>query len=543
MHERLKRELKAAIDAVISSPSHKKIIVAGPGAGKTALFRQLLQAIGGDPESLLVLTFINNLRSDLERDLGGVCQVSTFHGYCRRLLHQNENLRVPLTGNFHYFPPLPSLIKSDWEIALEEESPQFIRLMRELNGQDEADFYLTRANYYDAVSFDDSVYRVYKRFEAQPDDVDEFDLLLVDEYQDFNKLEVEFIRYLAAASPVVIAGDDDQALYSQLRSSRVDYIRDLFRGGEYDQFQLPFCMRCTAPIVEAVADVLRHAQRIGALRNRIEKPYRFYPPRKGADSELYPTVKVVETTVQRLRGANYFGRYIQEQIEQIPREEVRESEEGHFPTVLVIGPIQYLRQIRTHLEAAGYACQVSESDDVAELDRDDGLRVLQGNPNANLGWRIMLEVDRPEFIIDVVRQSVVEERPLVDLIPDDYRNRVLADVIAVVERGDAANDDDEDEGAAPPLSIKLTSYEGSKGLSAQHVFIVGLHDGDLPRDPGNITDLEICKFLVALTRTRKQCHLVYTQRWGAERKRPSIFLRWLDRGIAERIVVDRSYWD
>src|SRR5947208_3270087 len=35
--------------------------------------------------------------------------------------------------------------------------------------------------------------------------------------------------------------------------------------------------------------------------------------------------------------------------------------------------------------------------------------------------------------------------------------------------------------------LKLTSYEGSNGLSAQHVFIVGVHDGELPRNGANVT--------------------------------------------------------
>src|SRR2546425_8826066 len=48
--------------------------------------------------------------------------------------------------------------------------------------------------------------------------------------------------------------------------------------------------------------------------------------------------------------------------------------------------------------------------------------------------------------------------------------------------------------------IKLTSFEGSKGLSAQHVFVVGVHENELPKRISDIKDLEICKFLVSLTR-------------------------------------------
>ena len=353
MYEELKAQLKAAVDSVVKSDAPKKLVVAGPGAGKTFLFQELLGANEGEQNERLVLTFINNLKDDLERTLEGLAQVYTFHGYCRRLLHRNPRLRGTLTEGFHYYPPLPSLISSDWVIAHEEPTPKFIGLMRDLGESEDLAFYLARADYYDAVSFDDSVFRVYAGFQAHPREVDQYQLLLVDEYQDFNRLEVEFIRTLAAGSSTVIAGDDDQALYSQLRSSNPAYIRELHRGGEYQHFSLPFCMRCTRPIVAAVGDIVRRAQALGRLRDRIDKPYEFYPPKKENDTVRYPRIRVVETSVQRNNGANYFGRYIEQQLQRIPEDEIRESEEGNFPTVLIIGPQQYLRQIKDHLETAG----------------------------------------------------------------------------------------------------------------------------------------------------------------------------------------------
>ena len=58
-------------------------------------------------------------------------------------------------------------------------------------------------------------------------------------------------------------------------------------------------------------------------------------------------------------------------------------------------------------------------------------------------------------------------------------------------------------------TILLTSFKGCKGLSAGHVFIVGVHDGGMPRDNKHIDDVEISQFVVALTRTRKQCQNIY----------------------------------
>ena len=56
--------LDEAIDEILSSASQKKLIVAGPGAGKTTLFKMLLERSPGDQSERLVLTFITNLRDD-----------------------------------------------------------------------------------------------------------------------------------------------------------------------------------------------------------------------------------------------------------------------------------------------------------------------------------------------------------------------------------------------------------------------------------------------------------------------------------------------
>ena len=93
-------------------------------------------------------------------------------------------------------------------------------------------------------------------------------------------------------------------------------------------------------------------------------------------------------------------------------------------------------------------------------------------------------------------------------------------------------------------SILLSSFVGCKGLSAGHVIIVGANDGSIPKDPSNIMDIEIAKFLVALTRTRKQCHIV-SDKWlispylhGVPKKpnNKTSFLNW----IPNELIEDRG---
>jgi sigma54-dependent transcription regulator len=90
MSDDVKRALDEAIERILASKSPKKLVVAGPGAGKTTLFRKLLDASAGRADHRLVLTFINNLKADLEGSLGDTARVFTLHGYCQQLLHRHK---------------------------------------------------------------------------------------------------------------------------------------------------------------------------------------------------------------------------------------------------------------------------------------------------------------------------------------------------------------------------------------------------------------------------------------------------------------------
>src|SRR5262249_11214931 len=147
--------------------SPRKLVVAGPGAGKTFLFRKLLDAAGGERKQRVVLTFINNLKGDLDRNLGDASDVFTLHGYCQHLLRAYAVLRSGLAPKFRCYPGLASLIKMDWEWLRDTAAPRFVDLMRNLTCKgDHASFYRERSNFYDAVDFDDSVHRTYDQLAA-----------------------------------------------------------------------------------------------------------------------------------------------------------------------------------------------------------------------------------------------------------------------------------------------------------------------------------------------------------------------------------------
>jgi superfamily I DNA/RNA helicase len=103
---------QARLNRLLDSEAQRKLIVAGPGTGKTHSLRAMLER---RLEPRLVITFINNLVQDLEEALGDLAQVRTFHTYCGNLLHNQGGLGV--TPDATYYPGLTRLQASDEFIA------------------------------------------------------------------------------------------------------------------------------------------------------------------------------------------------------------------------------------------------------------------------------------------------------------------------------------------------------------------------------------------------------------------------------------------
>jgi superfamily I DNA/RNA helicase len=537
MTDDVQAQAKAALDRILGSASRKKLVVAGPGAGKTYLFDKLLDADQGQPHQRLVLTFINTLKEDLFASLGDKAEVATLHGYCQRLLHQIAALRTGLTERFQCYPGLRSLIAKDWEWLDGSQVPQFVKLMRDLEcTDDQFAFYVARSSYYDAIDFDDSVFRTYRELTAHPELIPDYSLVLIDEFQDFNKMEAGIIDLLASKNRIVIAGDDDQALYSRLRGASWDYIRNLHAGGEYDRFELPFCMRCPEVVVGAVNDLIAKAGELQNLQGRIAKPYRYYAPVKGADSALFPHIDLVQASVHRL-NANYFGKYIEKCIRAIPQAEKDSAAGKNEPIAMVIGSDPYRTQVKKHLIATGI---LNEEVDEELSQRDKALQVLSADIKSNLGWRIMLACGPATRARDFVRSAAEKEVPLYTLIPDAECEAVSAEAASwLAQHGEADLSEEESRGTN---SVAITSYEGSKGRAAQYVFLVGLHSKEMPRDITNITDIEICKLLVGLTRTKRKCDILHARNANGNWKNRSEFLGWIRPERFRDVTVNAQYF-
>ncbi len=518
---------KTASEKILESKEDKRLIVAGPGTGKSHTFGEVLKLLP-EGSTAMVFTFINNLVDELEKDLAGIegrdVRVNTLHGFCTQLLYSHGKPE-DLKEHFEYFPKLLMLIEADATLLGFGYSKKILKSsFAQINEGAELKFYLDRGAYYNAVSHDDTVYRVYDYY-RKGGKIPTYTIVVVDEYQDFNPLEAAFIGKLAEKNKILIAGDDDQALYG-FRDASTRYIRDLYNGTDFESLPLPYCSRCTPVLVEATNHFVRQAQKVGRLSGRIPRDFECYWPDKYSEHDAYPSIDVARCST--------FGptalRYIQQRVVSISDKEMLTGEEGTLP-FMIIGPESGFRldELKAHLtdtlDPARF--EIADSRHGGEsLVIEEGYAILRKGHNKNLGWRIILHADPLPDAVEIVKATYESDVELESLLPDAYKAKHLAALAKT-----SAETEQEETLYVPKIRILLTNYLGSKGLSALHVIVIGLNNYEFPSNPGDVQDAEVCKFVVALTRAKSSCSLVANRAWDVRTKksvdRPSAFISWL----------------
>jgi DNA helicase-2/ATP-dependent DNA helicase PcrA len=229
------------------------LVLAGAGSGKTRVITHRIVGLlerGTPPRAIVALTFTNKaageMRERVAHTLGGrrgrspvsALTVSTFHSFGLMVLGQEKEA---LGGAFTIFDQgdQTSLIKQLLRAAGADRSYDAQAVLARISNaknaflsaeeMPNADAYdeIARVVYpryqaalrqYKAFDFDDlvcEVARFWRRDEAaRARWQDKFLYILVDEYQDTNRAQLELLRLLAGDRKNVCAvGDDDQAIY------------------------------------------------------------------------------------------------------------------------------------------------------------------------------------------------------------------------------------------------------------------------------------------------------------------------------------------
>jgi len=190
-----KKERSNDVEKIKNSNHPRKVIVAGPGTGKSYLFSELIkQKLEEEKNNFLAITFIGKLGDSLADDLCGLARTMTLHGYAREFVLSH-------CSNWLYYPRIYDIIKEDLNSKGIEEF--------EIGDSN----YKEMSKYFKAIGDDDVLNYAVQICKNEEAKIPIFDLILIDEYQDFNSTESEFVDLLAQKNEIVIVGDDDQALY------------------------------------------------------------------------------------------------------------------------------------------------------------------------------------------------------------------------------------------------------------------------------------------------------------------------------------------
>jgi len=548
IYSKAKADRQKYVDAILNSKSTKNIVVAGPGTGKTYLFKEIL----AKKSNSLTLTFVNNLVEDLSLELCGLSEVKTLHGFARSILTK------AIKGEIKIFPKLSSVIKEDAKILLGEKV-NFDYLFHNRDDKSKnIEFYMRRKKYYGAYyGYADVIFALVKRFESNIETVPIYDQVVVDEFQDFNLLEVSLIELLSRKSPILLAGDDDQALYD-FKSASTKYIREKFSevNTDFVSFTLPYCSRCTEAIVGAANDIIKKSTVDGYLVNRINKEYLyFHDENKDKDSSQYNKITYAQLFSTQIPW------FIEQQIGKIA------AQTRNKFSVLIISPTKVQsRQIVTTLANKGLENiePVNKKDDI-EVSFIDGLKILLIDDKSNLGWRIVAKflLQSKDFETLLQETSKTDAKNIVEFIGKDNRREIdeILKLLRSIKNNKTIDKEKLDDilhrigvdyeemateylkyeissslrrvgnPAIRKIPIKATTIQGSKGLSADYVFITHFDDQYFikDKDKSKILDQDIYNFLVSLTRAKKKVYLI-----SSRKDRVPVFLTWIDKNHIER---------
>ena len=276
------------------------LLLAGAGSGKTRVLvhriAYLIEEMGVNPWNILAITFTNKAAGEMRQRVNDMIGfgaeqiwVSTFHSTCVRILRRHID-RIGYANNFTIYDTddQKSVVKDICKrcnidtkqlkertilSAISAAKDELIspveyelRTMTDFTKKKIALVYkeyqaaLQKSN---ALDFDDLICKTVELFKSCPEVLnsyqERFRYIMVDEYQDTNTAQFEFIRLLADKyRNLCVVGDDDQSIY-KFRGANIHNILDFERV--YDNatvIKLEQNYRSTQNVLDAANGVIHH---------------------------------------------------------------------------------------------------------------------------------------------------------------------------------------------------------------------------------------------------------------------------------------------
>ncbi|MCM8596579.1 UvrD-helicase domain-containing protein [Accumulibacter sp.] len=290
--------------AAVTLPAQHALILAGAGSGKTRVLTTriawLISTGQVGPHGILAVTFTNKAAREMQSRLAAMLPINTrgmwigtFHGLCNRLLraHYREAglpLQFQILDAADQLAALKRLLKG---LNIDDQQYPPRELMHFINAHKEQGLRAAQAEAYDRYT--SRRVELYREYEAQCQRegvVDFAELLLrsyellqrneplchhyqarfrhilVDEFQDTNRLQYAWLKLLAGRGSVApegpgaclfAVGDDDQSIYA-FRGAEIGNMRDMQREFALDHvIRLEQNYRSQGNILDAANALIR----------------------------------------------------------------------------------------------------------------------------------------------------------------------------------------------------------------------------------------------------------------------------------------------
>lgn len=285
---------KAQIEAVCHQEG-PMMVLAGPGSGKTTVIthrvKYLVETCGVDPGSILVITFTRaaarEMKLRFQTLLGGrslPVSFGTFHAVFFSILkhayrYDASNI-IPEEERIRIIRGLMDSLRLDVEDEAEFAAGLLAEISMVKGDMMNLDYYYSKScseeifkklyhGYEDALirknmlDFDDMLVMCYELFVQRKDILaawqQKYRYILVDEFQDINRIQYEIVRMLAAPeNNLFIVGDDDQSIY-RFRGAKPEIMLGFQKDyPQARQVLLGINYRSSREIVEAADRLIRH---------------------------------------------------------------------------------------------------------------------------------------------------------------------------------------------------------------------------------------------------------------------------------------------
>ena len=274
------------------------LILAGAGSGKTTVLvnriAYILQSDLCRPWNILAITFTNKAAGELKERIcnavpegGADIWAATFHSTCARILRRYGD-RLGYSSHFTVYAknkkkklckdivkqlhidekqlPVKNILSEISKAKDKMITPQEMLKNAEYDYRKVSiakvyEVYQSRLKTADAMDFDDLLCKTVELFEQEPEILgyyqNQFKYIMVDEYQDTNKVQYRFISMLAEKyGNICVVGDDDQSIY-KFRGATIENIlsfENTFKGAKIIRLEQNY--RSTQNILDAANSVI-----------------------------------------------------------------------------------------------------------------------------------------------------------------------------------------------------------------------------------------------------------------------------------------------